>query len=131
MSQDAVHTDQEIMTRIQTLVEKLQAGYHAKSIIDDLGKKRTSNTLSKASRRTIKELGIFELYQLGEISKTVQCPTCLRYVEEGIVYCTCGVCFMPSPEKTKKSKTDSRSFLHKRKGVWKSKRCIKRMQKSM
>ena len=41
--------------------------------------KGTYNEFSEASRRTIKELGNIELYELGEISKTVQCTTCLKY----------------------------------------------------
>ena len=57
-----------------------------KSIINDLGKKGVSSTFSEASRRTIKELGNIELDELGEISKTVQCPSCLKYSKEGTVY---------------------------------------------
>ena len=59
------------MTKIQTLVDKLQDGYQTKSIIDDTGKKGFSNTFSEASRRTLKELGNIELFGLGQISKTV------------------------------------------------------------
>ena len=36
VSQDAVYKDQERMTKVQNLVEKLQAGYQNKSIINDL-----------------------------------------------------------------------------------------------
>ena len=63
-SQDSkeCHMMQHTMTRIQTLVDKLQTGNHTKSIIDDLGKKGTSKTFSEAARRTIKELGNIELY---------------------------------------------------------------------
>ena len=70
--------DQERKTKIQKLVDKLQAGYQTKSIINDLEKRETCNTFSEASRCTIKELGNIDLYELGEISKTVQCQTCLR-----------------------------------------------------
>ena len=65
-------------------------------------RKDTCNTFSEASKRTVKELGNIELYELGEISKTIQCPTCLRYPMEGTVYCTSGVCLMPLPEQTRK-----------------------------
>ena len=68
VSQDAVYNDQE-----------LQARYQTKSIINDLGKKGTFNMFSEVSRRTIKESGNIELFELGEISKTVQCPTCPAY----------------------------------------------------
>ena len=94
VSQDAVYNDQE-----------LQARYQTKSIINDLGKKGKFNTFSKASRRTIKELGNIELFELGEISKTVQCPTCPRYSKEGTSYCTCGLRRVLSPEKTRNIKS--------------------------
>ena len=58
-------------------VDKRQTGYQIKSIINDLEKRGKSNTFTGASWRTIKELGNIELYKLGEISKTVQCQTCL------------------------------------------------------
>ena len=95
VSQDAVFRDTDRMTRIQPSVDKLQAGYRTKSIIDDLEKKGTSNVFGEASRRTNKELGFVELYALGEISKTVQCLTCLRYSKEVTSYCTCGACLVP------------------------------------
>ena len=68
--QDAIYRDTDRMTRIHSLVHKLQAGYDTKSIIFDLKKKGTSNVFSEASRRTIKEQGFFELYELKEMSKT-------------------------------------------------------------
>ena len=45
--------------------------------------KGTSNEFSEASRRTNKELGMIELFNLGESSQTVQCTTCLKDSEEG------------------------------------------------
>ena len=68
--------------------------------------KRTSNAFSEASRRTNKELGIIELFNLGESSQSVQCTTCLKYSEEGAFYCTCGVCLVLSPEQTEDRDTD-------------------------
>ena len=68
--------------------------------------KGTSNEFSEASRRTIKELGNIELYDLGEISQTVQCTTCLKYSKEGAFHCTCGVCLVLSPEQTEDRDTD-------------------------
>ena len=59
------------MTRTQSSVDKLQAEYHTTSIIDDLEKKGTSNVFSEASRRTLKELGNIELFELGEFSQRV------------------------------------------------------------
>ena len=102
VSQDVIYNDQEVMTQIQTLVDKLQDGYRTKSIINDLEKKGISSMFSKASRRTIK--GKVELYELGEISKTDQCQSCLRYFKEATVDCLCGICLMPSLEQTEKIK---------------------------
>ena len=98
--QDAKEKDQERMDNIPTLVDKLQAGYQTKYIINDFEEKGISYTFSEASRR-IKELGDIILYGLGEIFKTVQCPRCLRYSKEGTYYSTCGVCLVPSPEQTR------------------------------
>ena len=91
VSQEVILKDQERMTKIQTLVDKLPDAYQTKSIINDLGEKAASNTLSEAFKRTIKELGNIELYELGEISKTVQCPSCLKYSNSGTVCCSCGI----------------------------------------
>ena len=104
MSQDVIYMDKERMTKIQTLVDKPQDGHGTKSIIHDLGEKCISNTFSEASRRTIKDLGNIELYDLGEISKTVQCPSCLKYSQKGTVYCLCGILVMLSLEQTEKIK---------------------------
>ena len=92
------------MTNIPILVDKLHAGYQTKNVINDFEEKGTSYTFSEASRRTIKELGNIILYGLGEISKTVQCPTCLRCSKEGTYYSTCGVCLVPSPVQTRNIK---------------------------
>ena len=102
VSQDVIYKDQEKMTKIQTLVDKLQDGYHTKSIINDLRKKDISSTFSEASRRTIKELGNIEFFELGEIAKKVQCPSCFMYSKEGTVYCLCGICLVNSLEQTEK-----------------------------
>ena len=80
------------MTKIQRLVGKLQDGYRTKSIMDDWSRKEHPTCSAKLQRRTVKEMGNIELFELGEISKTVQCPTCLRYSKERPVYCLC--CFV-------------------------------------
>ena len=54
VSQDAIYKDEERMTKIQTLVDKLQDEYRTNSVISDLEKKGISNTFSEASRRTFK-----------------------------------------------------------------------------
>ena len=77
---------------MQTLVDRLQDGYRTKSIMNDLKKDGISSEFSEASRRKLKEMGNFELYELGEKVRTTQCYSCLRYSKEGTVYCLCGMC---------------------------------------
>ena len=48
------------ITKIQTLVDKLQDGYRTKSIMNDLKQDGTSNVFSEASRHKIKEMGNIE-----------------------------------------------------------------------
>ena len=54
--------------------------------------------LSAASSRAIQKFGKIELYELGETSKTVQCPACLKHALEGLICCSRGVCLRPPPE---------------------------------
>ena len=55
--------------------DKLRTLYKTESIINDLGKKGKFNIFSEASKRTIREFGNIELYELGEMSKTGQIRT--------------------------------------------------------
>ena len=49
--------------------------------------------------------GNVECFELCEISPLVPCPYCLTYWTEGIVYCTCGTCLVPT-ELTRKLNGD-------------------------
>ena len=53
---------------------------------------------SEESGRTNHELGNIELHELGQISRTVQCQSCLKHVPEGLIFCTCGTCLRPDEE---------------------------------
>ena len=53
---------------------------------------------SEESRRTIHELGNIELYELGQISRTVQCHSWLKHIPEGLTFCSCGICLRPDEE---------------------------------
>ena len=65
------------MTKVQTLIDELQDGYRTKSIINDSEKKGISNTFSEASRRTIKELGNIEFFELRDFQNSSM-PTVLE-----------------------------------------------------
>ena len=82
------------ITKIQTLVDRLPDGYRTKSIMKDLKQEGISNVFSEASRRTIKEMGNIEFFELGETVRTTQCPSCIRYSKEGTAYCLFGKCLI-------------------------------------
>ena len=52
------------------------------------------------------EIGEIELYDLGDVSKKTQRPSCSKSWPEGLLYCTCGVCLRPAPEQKRKIKSE-------------------------
>ena len=44
-----------------------------------------------------------ELFELGQVSTKIQCPSCAKYWPEGLL-CTCGICLRPSKEQKRKMK---------------------------
>ena len=90
------------MTQIQDLLDKLRSEYQTESVIADLSKKGKFNRFSEDPKKTIQRLGNIELYELGEVSKMTQCAPCSKYWPAGLLYCTCGVCFMLSLEQKRK-----------------------------
>ena len=52
----------------------------------------------------IRELGNVELFELCETFPKVQCPHCLLFWNQGIVYCTCGQCLIDSETRRKFNK---------------------------
>ena len=98
VSQDDIYKDEERMTEMQNLVDRLQDGYRDKSIIKDLKQEGVSNVFSGESKRKLKVMGNIELYDLSEIVITTQCPFSLKHSKEGTIYCGCGSCLIPSQE---------------------------------
>ena len=82
VSQDAILKDGEQMKEINKTLEKLKRGSCTKSIRDDL-KKQGDMIYSEESSRVIHEMGNMELFELGQISKTIQCHSCLKHLPEG------------------------------------------------
>ena len=66
------------------------------------GRKVNPTGSAKNQDVQLKTLGNIELYELGEMSTTIECRACLKCAPEGLIYCSCGVCFMPSPEQRKR-----------------------------
>ena len=59
---------------------------------------------SEESRRVVHELGNSELHELGQISRTVQCQSCLMHIPEGLVFCSCGMCLRQGEEQIQRIK---------------------------
>ena len=106
IGQDVILEDEERRGHIQKVVDKLRTGYHTVSIIEDLGKAEKSIKFSEESSGAIHELGNIELHELGQISRTTQCQSCLKHVLEGLIFCSCGICLQL--DEYKESKPDSR-----------------------
>ena len=51
---------------------------------------------SEESRRAVYEIGNLELIELRQTSATIQCPSCLKHVPDGLNVCPCGVCLRPN-----------------------------------
>ena len=51
---------------------------------------------SEESSRAIYEMGNMELIELRQTSATIQCPSCLKHVPEGLNMCQCGVWLRPN-----------------------------------
>ena len=51
---------------------------------------------SEESSRAIYEMGNMELIELRQTSATIQCPSCLKHVPEGLNICLCGVWLRPN-----------------------------------
>ena len=76
----------------------MRNGPRATSIIEDLEKPDKSIKFGEQSSRTIHELGNIELHELGQISRTVQCHSCLKHIPAGLIFCSCGICLQPDEE---------------------------------
>ena len=83
---------------------KLRNGSRTKSTLEDLGKPENSMKFSEESSRTIHEVGNIQLYELGQISRTVRCHSCLNHILEGLTFSSCGVCLRLDEEITQKIK---------------------------
>ena len=89
VSQDDIYKDEERMTEMQNLVDRLQDGCHDRSIVKDLKRAGVSNVFSEESKRKLKEMGSIELYELSETVTTPQCLICLK-PSKSTINCGCG-----------------------------------------
>ena len=96
--------DQVRTKRILKLAHALKTHSRTGSLIKELHKNEVFNTFSDESKRTNHDLGKIELFELGEVSAKTQCASCAKNWPEGILYCTCGQCLLPSEKQTLKTK---------------------------
>ena len=64
-------------------------------LIAVLQSNRPFDPFNEESKQMIQTKGKVECFELCEISPNMQCPDCLKYWTEGIVYCPCGTCSVP------------------------------------
>ena len=104
IAQDVILKDEERMGKIQEVVGKLRNGSRTKSILKDLGKPEKTMKFSEESSRIILEMGNIELYELGQMTRTVQCHSCWKHLPEGLAFCSCGACLRPDEATMKRIK---------------------------
>ena len=59
---------------------------------------------NEESSRIVHEMGNIELYELGQMTRTVQCHSCWKHLPEGLAFCSCGVCLRPDEATIKRIK---------------------------
>ena len=59
---------------------------------------------SEESSRVLYEKGNLEFIELRQISATIQCPSCLKHVPEGLNMCLCDVWLRPKQGTTNRIK---------------------------
>ena len=91
-----------------------------KALITDLQKTDTFTPFREESKKIIHNLGNVEYFELCEVSAKTQCSSWAKYWPDGIVYCTCGHCPIPSEkirlmtkEKFQQKRQGSRGARHK------------------
>ena len=76
--------------RVRELVKKIESHPHRRALQADLQQNNAYNPFSDESKAMIREMGNVELFELCETIPKVQCSECLPYLNQRIVYCTCG-----------------------------------------
>ena len=82
--------------RVQELVQRIENHPHRAALQADLHQNNVYNPFSKNSKDMIRELGNVVLFELCETTPKVQSSQCLLFWNQGIVFGTCGQCFIYS-----------------------------------
>ena len=70
----------------------------------DLQKIETFNPSTEESKKIIHNLGKVELLELCDALAETQCPSCAGYWPQGVLYCICGQCLLPSEKQQRMTK---------------------------
>ena len=65
--------------------------------------RRTSYRFDEEESQKIYDQGNIELHELGQVSRTVQCNSCLKYLPERLIFCECVACLRPDSGTTENS----------------------------
>ena len=101
--QDATLEDREKMTKIQNWWTSCELDTIPNRSLPIW--RRPANPPHSAKNRVVqfKKWEILNYFR-WERSQTVQSPACLKHAPERLIYCSCGVCFRPSPEQKLRKK---------------------------
>ena len=66
--------------------------------------RKGTKIFSEESSRAFYEMGNKELIELRQTSATLQCPSCLKHVPEGLNMCRCGVWLRPNQSTMERTK---------------------------
>ena len=87
--------------RVREFVKKIESHPHREAYQADLQQNYVYNPFSNNSKAMIREMGNVELFELCETIPKVQCPECLIYWNQGVIYCTCGQFLVESESRRK------------------------------
>ena len=76
--------------RVREVVKKIESHPHREALQADLQQNNVYNPFSDDSKVMIREMGNVELFELCETIPKVECSECLLYLNQGVIYCTCG-----------------------------------------
>ena len=87
---------EERTRRIRKVAHALKRQSKANALMTDLQKTDTFNPLREEFKKINHNLGNVELLESCEVSAKTQCASCAEHWPEGVLYCICGQCLLPS-----------------------------------
>ena len=92
------------MKELNKKLEKLKNGSCTKVRSWPLEERKSDMIFKEESSHVIYEMGNLELIELRQTSATIQCPSCLKHVPEGLNVCLCVVWLRPNQDTMNKIK---------------------------